>query len=338
MAVFQVDWCLFYESTIAGLDFNGEPTGYYLKHFKELLAFIYNYEEFGCQAGPFLLELENQPVSLVRITLADTGDYLVTDPRVGSVFYLDPDLVPQLELKGLSKPLGVAVDSKGNLLVGNDGKDNIEVYGYDNGNPLNVFGSDQVQMPTAITIGPGGEIYVTDSRSHRVWVYDADYKFLRSIGTPGSGKEGLKFPVDCEVAEVEIAGQMHYEVFVADQGNNRIQVYDTSGNWLRSITFEGTDGQNCNWFTGVCEIPGAPPFIRLQALHLDSTGRLHVLDKFSAAVVMLDPEDGTFLGTYGQYGEGTGNLSVPQDVVVSGANTAVVTAGDGDRIEIFDLQ
>ena len=28
-----------------------------------------------------------------------------------------------------------------------------------------------------------------------------------------------------------------------------------AGEWQRSITFGGTDGQNCNWFTGVCEIP-----------------------------------------------------------------------------------
>jgi len=336
MAVFQVDWCLFYESTIAGLDYEGISTTYFQKRFKELLAFIY--EEFNCAAGPFLLDLVNQPHTLVRLFVADTGDYLATDPRVGSVFYLDPNLSPQLELKGLHKPLGVAVDSQGNLLVGNDGDDNIEVYRYADGNLLEVFGTDRIRMPTAITTGPGGEIYVTDSRSDRIWVYDADYQYLRAIGTRGSGEEDLKFPVDCEVIALEVDGTSVYEVFVADQGNKRVQVYDTAGNWLRSITFEGTEGQNCNWFSGVCEIPGAPPFTRLQALHLDSLGRLHVLDNFGAAVVMFDPADGTFLGTYGSYGEVEGKLRVPLDVVVSGASTAVVTAGDGSRIEVFAVQ
>ena len=88
----------------------------------------------------------------------------------------------------------------------------------------------------------------------------------------------------------------------------------------------------------MCEIPGSPPFTRLQALHLDTIGRLHVLDNFGAAVMMFDPEDGAFLGTYGQYGLDAGYLRVPLDLVVSGENTAIVTAGDGDRIESFDIQ
>ena len=137
---------------------------------------------------------------------------------------------------------------------------------------------------------------------------------------------------------MDVGGTLTYEVFVADQGNKRVQVYDRAGNWLRSITFEGTEGQNCNWWTGICEIPGAPAFTRLQALHLDSAGRLHVLDNFGAAVLMFDPADGSFLGTYGSYGLEAGTLRVPLDVVVSGADTAIVTAGDGDRIETFATQ
>lgn len=335
-AVFEVDWCLFYESTIAGLDFNGESTNYYLAHFKQLLAFIY--EEFNCAAGPFLLDLVNQPLNPLRMTRADTGDIYITDAEVGSVFIYNPGLELQLELKGLERPLGVAVDSKGNILVGNDGSDNIEVYRAADGNLLDVFGADRIRMPTSITIAPDGEIYVTDSMSNTVWVFDADYQFVRSIGATGAGEEGLDFPVDCEVAGIDYGNGLVQQVFIADQGHDRVQVYDLAGNWVKTITFAGTEGQNCNRWTGVCEVPGVPAFTRLQALDFDSVGRLHVLDNAAASAVMLDAADGTFLGTYGGYGEGPGFLRVPMDLLVTEPNTAIVTAGDGERIEVFTIQ
>ena len=68
---------------------------------------------------------------------------------------------------------------------------------------------------------------------------------------------------------------------------------------------------------------------------MDSTGRLHVLDSFGAAVIMLDPADGTFLGTYGEYGEDPGTLRVPMDVLAAYSGTSIVTSGDGARIELF---
>ena len=110
--------------------------------------------------------------------------------------------------------------------------------------------------------------------------------------------------------------------------------HPVTGHVQNIVTFKAT-GVNCNWFTGVCEIPGAPPFQRLKAMDLDSVGRLHVLDSFGAAVIMLDPADGAYLGMYGQYGEEPGTLRVPMDVLAADSGDSVVTSGDGARIELF---
>jgi hypothetical protein len=220
---------------------------------------------------------------------------------------------------------------QGRILVGNDGRDNIEVYDPANGELLTVFGEGLVKMPTAITLDSAGNIYVTDSRRDRVQVFDSAYNPFRTIGKPGNGDDTLTFPMD-----VEIIGE---EIFVADQGGHRVQVFDINGNWQRSIIFEGTDGQNCNWFTGVCEIPGMPPFTKVQALSRDSLGRLHVLDNFAAAVMIFDPaNDDAFVNSYGGYGNSAGLLRVPMDVKVLANDMAVVTSGDSDRIEIFAIQ
>ena len=328
----SVDWCVFYGSTLAGAYFEGRSTAYYLKHFTLLLSFINSYYACGgSEPPPNDLAVESLPRFLTRVATSNTGSFYMTDPRVGSVFIYDEFMVLKGELKGLNKPLGIAIDMFGRILVGNDGRDNIEAYDAANGELIAVFGDGLVKMPTAITLDGAGNIYVTDSRSDRVFVFDSAYNPIRTIGKGGRGDDTLTFPMDTEIINAEI--------FVADQGGYRVQVFDMQGNWLRNITFAGTEGQNCNWFTGVCEVPGMPPFTKVQALSKDSLGQLHVLDNFGASVMIFDPAgDGTFLSSYGAYGIDSGLLRVPMDVKVLANDMAVVTAGDGDRVEIFTTQ
>lgn len=337
-----VDWCVFHGSVVAGAKFEGRSTKYFLRHFGSLLVFINDhYNCGGTEPPPNLLALENAPKYLTRVASAANfaGGYFITDPIVGSLFIYDEFLLLKSEIKGLSRPLGVALDLQGRILVGNDGRDNIEVYDPATGELLAVFGEGLVKMPTAITVDNAGNIYVTDSRSHRVQVFDSAYNPIRTIGKPGVGDDTLQFPVDTEIITTTGGGTAdQFEIFVADQGNDRVQVFAADGNWLRSITFAGTDGQNCNWFSGVCEIPGMPPFTRLQALTKDSLGQLHVLDNFAASVMIFNPVDGTLVNSYGSYGTGAGLLLVPMDVLTSTTDTAIVTAGDGDRIEMFTIQ
>ena len=331
-----VDWCVFHGSVVSGADYEGKSTRYYQQHFTLLLEFINDH--FGCntpQPPPGNLVLENSPRFLARIAdaIAINGNYYVSDPRVGSVFIYNELMALEGELKGLNKPLGVAVDSQGRILVGNDGRNNIEVFDSVTGETLAVFGTGIVQMPTAITIDSGGFIYVTDSKLNHVQVFDSTFNPVRTIGRAGAGEDTLTFPMDTAIIDVNGVP----EVFVADQGGYRVQVFDLNGNWLRSITFAGTDGQNCNWFTGVCEIPGMPPFTKVQALASDSLGRLHVLDSFAASAMIFDPVDGTFVNAYGGYGDTAGLLRLPMDLSVSSADMAIVTAGDGSRVEIFNV-
>ena len=75
----------------------------------------------------------------------------------------------------------------------------------------------------------------------------------------------------------------------------------------------------------------------MQALSKDSLGQLHVLDNFAAAAIVLDPADSTYLSHYGGYGTSSGLLRVPMDVLVSTSDMAIVTTGDGDRMEIYTV-
>jgi hypothetical protein len=62
-----------------------------------------------------------------------------------------------------------------------------------------------------------------------------------------------------------------------------------------------------------------------------------VLDNFAASVMIFAPDDGAFVNAYGGYGISAGLLRVPMDVKVLATDMAIVTAGDGDRFEVFTV-
>jgi len=335
-----VDWCVFHGAVLVGADYDGKSTSYYFEHFVDLLGFINVHFNCGGEPPPSdNLTLENTPIDIARFTAAPqaVGGFYVTDPAVGSLFIYDASLVPQAEIKDLNIPLGVAVDAQGRILVGNDGRNNIEVYDPSTGELLAVFGNGLLAMPNAITLDAAGNIYVTDSKKHNIKVFDAAYNLIKMIGRAGEGEDELYFPINTKVVVHSVDGVANVpELFVADNGNRRIQIFDLDGNWKRSITFDGTSGQGCNW-AGVCDVYGLPPFTRVQALDTDSQGRLHVVDSFAASVLIFNAATGEFLGSYGEEGSGPGFLKLPRDLVITSTGNPVVIAGDGGRIEIFSI-
>jgi DNA-binding beta-propeller fold protein YncE len=202
-------------------------------------------------------------------------------------------------------------------------------------------------MPSSISIGPAGKIYVTDSRSHNIHVFDPAYISLGTIGSQGAGEKELDFPTDATIVNRVVDGSQVYELYVTDQRNQRIQVYDLGGNYLRTIYAPppgpdpeyDNDGNRCGWFNPPPECTAAAPaeFMRLQAISSDSLGRLHVLDIFEAKVGILDAVTGEFIGSYGAYGMGPGLLKAPLDILLTEGNTALVTDSRSAEIEVFAI-
>lgn len=87
--------------------------------------------------------------------------------------------------------------------------------------------------PTDAAVSPDGDVYVFDGygRSY-VHVYDRRGKYLLSFGGRGSGEGQLNTPhagwIDTRKAEPEL--------YVADRGNNRIQVFTLEGKFKRIIS------------------------------------------------------------------------------------------------------
>jgi peptidylamidoglycolate lyase len=81
--------------------------------------------------------------------------------------------------------------------------------------------------PADLVFAPDGSFYVADGYANtRVIKFDKDGKRLFSWGTPGSGPGQFKVEVH------DVALDPKGRVFVADRGNDRIQIFDQNGKYL----------------------------------------------------------------------------------------------------------
>ena len=87
---------------------------------------------------------------------------------------------------------------------------------------------DAFNGPTGVVIAPDGSIFIADgehSPNHRVVKYSPAGKFVTSWG--GRGTDPGKFDEPHDLA-MDSRGRL----YVADRGNNRIQVFDQDGHYL----------------------------------------------------------------------------------------------------------
>jgi len=281
------------------------------KHLHQLLQFID--EHFRCDQGD-PLAIRNANKHPTRLTWsADAQQLFVTDSKVGSVFIYDSVATLTGELKGLSKPLGVAVSLQGDIYVGDNHSDTVKVFGSD-GWQIATIGAATLKMPNDLAFDQNGQLYVVDSKRNLVEVFDPATG--ASLRTFGSGL--LRFP-----SALVISGQ---EVFVADQSNYLVRVFDLQGNLLRSFGGKVTQGFNYKW---------KGKFARLQSLAIDSTGRLHALDSHMGLIQILSADDGTYINFYGANGSAPGELDLPLDIDINQYGETAVANSRNERVELL---
>jgi len=90
--------------------------------------------------------------------------------------------------------------------------------------------------PNDVAFGRAGEIYVTQGHGKgesRVLKFDADGNFLKTWGGEGTGPGEFNVPHSIVVDD---AGLIH----IADRSNQRIQVFDADGTYIRESRHPGT--------------------------------------------------------------------------------------------------
>ena len=126
------------------------------------------------------------------------------------------------------------------------------------------------------------EVYVCDRNNHCIQIFDLDLNFVRSIGSRGKGRGEFNQPFD---VKFDTAGNM----YVAESGNERVQVMDRNGQFIR----EFGEGK------------------------LKGPLGLHIADKYvyvsdlSGDCIVVYETSGQFVTSFGRHGQNEGEFHYP---------------------------
>jgi hypothetical protein len=187
----------------------------------------------------------------------------------------------------MNLPFGTATDAAGNVYVVE--RDNQRIEKFDSsGNWLRAWGKDvngggvfgictsaagcsagmagglggEMDFPEAIATDSAGNVYVADRQNNRIQKFDSSGNWLRAWGLDVNGGGVFGICTAAASCNAGVAGTLGGEmdrpqgvatdssgnVYVSDLGNNRVQKFDSSGNWI-SAWGKGVNGGSA---FGIC--------------------------------------------------------------------------------------
>ncbi len=146
--------------------------------------------------------------------------------------------------------------------------------------PPPVGSPNSFNRPTDVTWDLQDNIFVSDGYGNsRVAKFTKDGDWVKAVGTRGNGPDQFSTPH-------AIASDAQGNIYVADRGNSRIQVYDPDLKFLRTI-----DNVRAPW--AICITPGPTQYL----YSADAGGKIY-----------KDTLDGKLLGTLGSMGKRPGQF------------------------------
>jgi len=168
-------------------------------------------------------------------------------------------------------------------------------------------GVEPMAQPTDIAIAPDGLKYVADRRIHRIFVFDADDRHVRTFGDPKT----------LVPAGVAVHGD---ELYVPDLRSQSVLVLDRfDGRELRRIgEAGGSEGQ----------------FITPVGVDVDDRGDVYVTDAIRGRLQRFDA-GGDLRMAVGQIGDTPGSFARPKHVAVDGDGVIYVVDGAFQNVQMF---
>ncbi len=238
---------------------------------------------------------------------------------------------------------GIYVDPVGNVWIGgNDAADHMLLKFTGDGKFLLQIGSpgkslgsnatNQLGRPAHMTLDqPTNELYVADGYlNKRVIVFDATTgAYKRHWGAYGNTPDDTKLPV-FDPKSKQFGNPVHCvrlmqdnTVYVCDRSNNRIQVFEKSGKFLREIVLDpGTKGSGSVWDLIASEDPAQKYLL--------------VADGTNNRVNIIVRATGERLGSFGRPGRNAGDFHWVHNIAIdSKGNVYTAEVDNGKRAQRF---
>jgi DNA-binding beta-propeller fold protein YncE len=182
-------------------------------------------------------------------------------------------------------PFDLAIASSGNVYVTDTLNNRIQYFNA-TGSYLGQWGvsgtgNGQFNEPIGIAVGPNGKVYVMDKGNNRVQVFSASGAYLFQWGSNGAGDGQFWEPLSGPAfMKIDCSGN----VYVADSGNNRVEIFDPNGNYLSQWGSAGTGNGQFTLEIGLA-IDNAGGFVYVN----DWGGGANRIEKFGCASAVCVP-------------------------------------------------
>jgi YD repeat-containing protein len=190
------------------------------------------------------------------------------------------------------------------------------------------------KYPSADAIDPSGNVWVTDYSNNRIEEFNSTGTFLRTLGFDVKVGGKSEYEICTSSCKAGLAGSGNGQfsgprgitvspsgnIYVVDQGNNRVEEFNSSFAFVRAFGKKGTE-------PGEFQSPVSVAISPNQAVWVGDYGNNRV-DEFT--------ELGAFIGSFGTVGEGVGQFKGPYGIAFSEGNAYVVDQGN-NRVEEFSL-
>jgi len=184
------------------------------------------------------------------------------------------------------------------------------------GVPGQGIAGDTFNRPTDVAWDAAGDIFVSDAYTNaRVVKLDRNGKFLKTWGSKGSGEGQFEMPNS-------LAVDAHGNVYVADLGNRRIQVFDNEGNFKSQIGDVGAP-----W--ALCISPGPHQYL--------FSSNSNPPDSMDNGEVYKMELDGKILGRFGTAGKLTKQFGTVNEIDCRNPNVLYVGELTNWRVQKLTL-
>lgn len=268
-----------------------------------------------------------------------------------------PDERP-VRATALSKPFGVAADSKGRIYAADTAHG--VVFIFDLEKKTTDFIPSKFTMPIAVAVDDADRLFVVDSRQRMVsafspsWELEASFgqdKLERPVGVAIDNENRFLYVVDAQAHRLAVfdadtfaflrfvgspsdpltaePGTFSYplgaavdedgNVFVTDTMNDRVQMFDADGEFVQMFGRQGVT-------------PGT--FMRAKGIAIDRDGHVYVTDaEFNN--VQVFGQDGRPLAVFGSRGTDPGQFSLVTGICIDAQNRILVADQWNARVQVF---
>jgi DNA-binding beta-propeller fold protein YncE len=268
------------------------------------------------------------------------------------------------EYRMIVRPYSIALDSHGRAIVTDPGAAGVHIFDFDRHKYKFIERrekeKDAMLAPQCVAVDAQDNIYVTDSESGKIFVFDAEGKYRRALGSLKGGEGYFKRPTGIAV---DSAAQ---RIYVTDTLRDKIYVIDMQGQVLQTIGKHGkeqgefyyptelhidhdnllvVDAMNfrVQWFgrSGVAEAmmgqigDSVGQMFRPKGVAVDSEDHVYVVDGLSGLVQVFD-RVGRLLYYFGKRGAALGEFQLPSGLFIDRNDRVFVVDSFNRRVQVFD--